>query len=66
MAGTPLLKIQHAEVLACYPVLTYINRTGAIEGPNAGYILAKYLMPNQSFYSANIGHKETSVSRLSY
>jgi hypothetical protein len=47
--------------------LTYIKRTGAIiEGPNAGYILAKYLMPNQSFYSANIGHKETSVSRLSY
>jgi hypothetical protein len=41
----------------CYPV-----------GPNAGYILAQYLMPNQSFYSANIGpdsgHKETSVSTL--
>ncbi len=32
-------------------------------------ILAKYLMPNQSFYSANIGHddsghEETSVSAL--
>ncbi len=39
LAGTLLLKIQHLEVLACYPVLTYINRTGAIEGPKAGYSL---------------------------